>query len=221
MSRKAGNDPEETRNRLLAAAVDEFYEYGFEKSSLRHVCARAQVTTGALYSSFKDKEDLFNCIVAPVTAGILNTLKLHFDQEAASTKEKLQNASGEAEDIAATEQILDFYYNNKKIFAIAMSHRDHPTIQHFFDCVTELLDAQTVRIIWQLCPKLKGKDISYFNEYTIHWLSHLQMDIIFHIISHDLDHKQASQQVKIMVHFIRAGLFSLITSALKEFPAIE
>ena len=59
MSRKTGNVPEETRAALIKAATEEFAEYGFEKSSLRRICARAEVTTGALYSSFANKNDLF------------------------------------------------------------------------------------------------------------------------------------------------------------------
>ena len=67
MSKKAGNIPEETRATLLKAATEEFAEYGFEKSSLRRICTRAGVTTGALYASFRDKDDLFENVIKPVT----------------------------------------------------------------------------------------------------------------------------------------------------------
>lgn len=38
---------------------------GFEAASLRKICARAKVTTGAFYAHFKKKEDLFAAIVEP------------------------------------------------------------------------------------------------------------------------------------------------------------
>ena len=58
MSRHAGSVPEETKTRLLQSAVLEFSEFGFEKASLRRICSRADVTTGALYFFFQDKEDM-------------------------------------------------------------------------------------------------------------------------------------------------------------------
>ncbi|MGI6535889.1 MAG: TetR family transcriptional regulator [Eggerthellaceae bacterium] len=48
MSRKAGTVSEETRARLLETASKEFSEVGFQKASLRSICSKAGVTTGAL-----------------------------------------------------------------------------------------------------------------------------------------------------------------------------
>jgi AcrR family transcriptional regulator len=49
--------------RLMECARKEFLEKGFEKASLRNICRRANVTTGALYKRFKGKEELFSAIV--------------------------------------------------------------------------------------------------------------------------------------------------------------
>lgn len=53
-----------TRERLLKAGKEEFLEKGFERASLRKICERAGVTTGAVYFFFENKEDLFHQIVA-------------------------------------------------------------------------------------------------------------------------------------------------------------
>ncbi|MBQ8063661.1 MAG: TetR/AcrR family transcriptional regulator [Clostridia bacterium] len=50
---------------LLEAAKRHFLENGYDKASLRKICASAGVTTGALYFSFKSKEDLFDALVNP------------------------------------------------------------------------------------------------------------------------------------------------------------
>ncbi len=57
---------QETRKRLLRCAKDEFLEKGFEKASLRRICQRAGLTTGAVYFFFDSKEDLFYQIVGDV-----------------------------------------------------------------------------------------------------------------------------------------------------------
>ena len=57
--------PFDVREALLESAKQEFMDCGFEKASLRSICKRAGVTTGAFYSYFEKKEDLFSAIVEP------------------------------------------------------------------------------------------------------------------------------------------------------------
>lgn len=56
--RTRSRDPEVTRQKILAAAFDEFYLRGFQAGSLDTIVARAGVTKGALYHHFEDKADL-------------------------------------------------------------------------------------------------------------------------------------------------------------------
>lgn len=49
--------------RILTSARKEFLEKGFEKASLKAICAGAGVTTGALYKRYKGKEELFSAVV--------------------------------------------------------------------------------------------------------------------------------------------------------------
>ena len=44
----------------------------------------------------------------------------------------------------------------------------------------------------------------------IHWFSHLQMDMIFYLIEHEMEEKQAEIQVRNMVRFLRGGLYALV-----------
>lgn len=52
-----------TRERLLAAAKDEFLKYGYRGASLRRIAAAAGVTTGAIYGCFGSKQELFDALV--------------------------------------------------------------------------------------------------------------------------------------------------------------
>jgi AcrR family transcriptional regulator len=49
---------EETRNRILDAALRLFRERGFEQTTMRDVAAEAEVATGAAYYYYRSKEDL-------------------------------------------------------------------------------------------------------------------------------------------------------------------
>lgn len=57
--------------RVLACAKEEFLEKGFSKSSLRTIAAKADTTTGTIYSRFGGKEGLFSAIVEPVSDRII------------------------------------------------------------------------------------------------------------------------------------------------------
>lgn len=46
-------------DKLIHAAKQEFLKHGFEKAALRKICAAANVTTGAMYFFFENKEELF------------------------------------------------------------------------------------------------------------------------------------------------------------------
>ena len=51
----------EKRKLLIEAAKKEFLEKGYNKASLRNICAKAGMTTGALYFFFDNKEKWMLC----------------------------------------------------------------------------------------------------------------------------------------------------------------
>ena len=54
-----GDKRQRTRARLIAAAVEVVGDKGFERTTLEDVARRADMTRGAIYGNFKDKEELF------------------------------------------------------------------------------------------------------------------------------------------------------------------
>ena len=61
--------------RILESAKHEFLTYGFEKASLKEICDRAKVTTGALYKRYRGKEDLFCAVVADTVSDLKNIIE--------------------------------------------------------------------------------------------------------------------------------------------------
>jgi len=207
MARKIGSVPADTKKQILDAATEEFFACGFGNASLRHICSNAGVTTGALYTYFKDKDDLFAHVIAPATGYILDLIKAHYEAELAVTSEN--SLSEEDEDFLAMQKILRFYYNNKTLCQIVLQNQDHPAVCSFFDELLERMDQQTLLLFRQIRGRRAMDKHPVMDPATVHWLSHLQVDAVFHIISHDMEPACADRQLKQMIRFLRAGFLSL------------
>lgn len=61
-------DPARTRERLLQAAFQEVYRVGFQSAGIDTILAAANVTKGALYHHFENKEALGHAVIEEIVA---------------------------------------------------------------------------------------------------------------------------------------------------------
>ncbi|WP_328749412.1 TetR/AcrR family transcriptional regulator [Streptomyces sp. NBC_00285] len=64
-----------TRQRIQDVAIELFAEQGYEKTSLREIAERLDVTKAALYYHFKTKEEILVSIFADLTQPILDLIE--------------------------------------------------------------------------------------------------------------------------------------------------
>lgn len=64
--------PFQVRDLILRSAKREFLAHGFDDSSLRTICKKAGLTTGAFYNHFSQKSDLFDALVEPMLEEFLD-----------------------------------------------------------------------------------------------------------------------------------------------------
>lgn len=57
------NLPEEKRETITTAAVEEFAGYGFESASINRIVANSGISKGSFYQYFEDKADVFRHLV--------------------------------------------------------------------------------------------------------------------------------------------------------------
>ena len=55
-------DDNDVRQRLIEIGRKEFLEHGYLKASMRNISSAANVTTGAIYFFFHNKEDSFRAV---------------------------------------------------------------------------------------------------------------------------------------------------------------
>ncbi|MEU3609355.1 TetR/AcrR family transcriptional regulator [Streptomyces sp. NPDC035033] len=74
----------ETNERLLDAAEKAFAQHGFHGVSIGELCSRAGYTTGAFYSNYASKDELFLALFTRHSEAVLKQLKEAADQALAS-----------------------------------------------------------------------------------------------------------------------------------------
>jgi AcrR family transcriptional regulator len=79
------------RDEIVSAAIDLFYEYGYQKASIRDICRRVGITQAALYYHFRNKEELLYTIIDKFSNELFFLLKSCF-AEKKDPVEKLRNA---------------------------------------------------------------------------------------------------------------------------------
>lgn len=66
----------EIRQRIIDVAREEFLKNGFEKASIRTITTKAKTSKSNLYNYFKDKDDLFYCVVEQTSVEIRKGIEL-------------------------------------------------------------------------------------------------------------------------------------------------
>ncbi|MBS5749309.1 MULTISPECIES: TetR/AcrR family transcriptional regulator [Actinotignum] len=126
-----------TQERILAAALRNFSEHGYEAASLRVIAKEANVTTGALYTHFDNKQALFAALVEPCCQefrqrhreGIMRGLALTEKSltenplaEKARVEESRQGGSSAGEELGSsiTDWMIDYVYDHLTVFQLVL-----------------------------------------------------------------------------------------------------
>ena len=79
------------REEIVSAAIDLFYQYGYQKASIRDICRKVGITQAALYYHFQNKEELLYTIINKFSNKLFLILESCFAEDK-DPIEKLRNA---------------------------------------------------------------------------------------------------------------------------------
>ena len=77
----------ETRETILQAATKAFFDFGFEKTSVKMILEEAHIVTGSFYHFFPSKEDLFEAVVEAFLQQYAQRVRSILDDEALDAKQ--------------------------------------------------------------------------------------------------------------------------------------
>ncbi len=193
----------EKRKLLIEAAKKEFLEKGYNKASLRNICAKAGMTTGALYFFFSNKEDLYESIVNPPIEELKRMIIEHYkeDSEFLANQDSLDMGNIDHSDIA--EMIVKHIYKNYDSFILLLSGSKEDALDKEIDEFVELIEKSTVLMV---------KDSKYYtyDPFMTHWMAHTTVDSVAHVIKHEKDESIAQKRIQSIMNYLVIGWIKLV-----------
>lgn len=194
-----------TKNRILECAKGEFLSKGFENAKVAEIAKLAKVTTGALYQHFKNKEDLYDCIVSPICDGFISiTNDTNKDFIDSLERDEFSIISEELSYI--TNDLLKYIYDNWKIFRILILNDNTKIYKTFFNTIVEN-ETKMTRLM------IEKKNISQYEHLTFKKLKSLisaQYQGIFALMRTEDDIKNLDNDLHLLFDFFRYGWIGVL-----------
>ena len=206
MTRIAGTNTKERRNRLMTIAAYEFATVGFQEASLRIFCKKAGLSTGSVYFFFDSKEGLFCSIVEEVSTYLLSLLKTHCEEEKNYTLKDISNS--EEKDFQQFTAFLKYYYENKTFCDCLIKNKTHPAVEKFFNETTEILEKHYLKLLKNIA--LVQSRSTPIDEFAVKWFSKTEIDMILNLLKMEFKEDEAIEHSKNLIKIMEKGFTGLL-----------
>jgi AcrR family transcriptional regulator len=174
--------------RILDAARKEFLSKPYEQVSLREICAKAGVTTGAFYNRYRNKEELFDALVAPTLA----LVDLFSDRTESDSYERL-----DARELRLIWELtpdtqartVNMLYDNCDGFRLLLCHAEGTRYANFLHDFVSEATARSHRFIRE--AHRRGMTPFLIEEEELHMLLTAYWSTMFEPLIHGLTREQA------------------------------
>lgn len=188
--------------RILASAKEEFLEKGYSDASLRTIAAKADTTTGSIYSRYKDKEGLFGAIVDPVAEHLIEMF-LETQEHFHALEASRQNEMMEECLSVGMLRMVDDIYDHFEEFQILLD-ASHGT--RYTDFVERLVDIETEYTYkYMEAVQVQNETSQLVTEDFIHIMTHAMIESVFEIVRHKMGKEQAYKYVDMLEKYHYGG----------------
>ncbi len=189
-----------TREKILAAAKEEFLDKGFEKASIRAIAKNASLTSAALYRHFGSKHDIFAALVEPGLEAVDTWTKDH------RTHAYIDAENGRIERAASRSEVdmmRDVVFPNRDTFKLLVSCSQGTAYENFVHMLVERQQVELAQgISWLKAKGFKVKDVG---EGALHMMLSAYTTALFEPIAHDYPEEDTMQYYRTMERFFLPG----------------
>lgn len=206
------DNPEITKSNILISAKAEFLDKGFVNASLRSIAANANVTTGALYRHFRDKDALFCALVDEViekTEEVINTAgKKSHENIVDPFGEEHQHLEDEC-----TRMYIQYVIQNFDVFTLLLTKAGGSTHENFLRDMSDLYSDRCIELVHWLREKKVIKE--NVDDLSVHAIASNFIFSFAEIVRHKMSIEEIQIFLENIQRFFRYGwlhLFGLTCS---------
>lgn len=193
---------DEMDSMLREAAYDEFLEKGYRDASMRNICARAGLTTGAMYTRYKNKDELFRSLFENVSSDLNklfeNVRPAYYRAASEGGLQLIEVVQME------TSAIVTLIYRRLKLFRLLLLNSEGSSMESFYDDMVEKKVGEMTLFFKKAC---KGG----FDETAVKLLLKSQFEAYRIMIKDGMNKKDALQALKSMNVYYSAGWKALLS----------
>ncbi len=191
---------------LLEAGKKVFLEVGFRDASLRKIAAMLDVTTGAIYRYYTDKEALFDAIVGGPAEELVNGYrKAQQDYAAQPLEQQMSGLTGISD---GNTWMLDFIYDHFDAFKLIACGSAGTKYEYYIDTLVEIETNSSLQLTEKMIEA--GYDLQPLDEELAHMISSGLFNCIFETVRHDMPREKAYVYIRSYQKFYTAGWLKLL-----------
>ena len=192
----------DTRDKILAAARQEFLDKGYQGAWLRDIAKKAGVTTGALYGHFKNKEELFGTLVGECYHGI-QAMYASALTEFSQLSPEQQQTDMEELSIQGMIQMAEYMYQHHDEFKLLLCCAQDTEYGDLIEQMA-LLDEQATKDFAESTQAV-GVPVRRIMPRLEHILTTGMVTMFFELIIHDVPREEADEYIISLMHFFTGG----------------
>lgn len=193
-----------SHKKVLAAAREEFMEYGFENASMRRIGQRAGMTAAGLYRHCRDKADLFREIVSPSIRKIDDWLDAHINRSI-KTMESNEADLWKDSEIDMMRQLI---YPNMEEYRLLLTKAQGSPYENFLHDLTQRHQNQMLEFLPLLYEQ--GYMPKRIDPKELHLLVSAYTTAMFEPVIHDYSQEEAYRCLDTLEAFFLPGWKQLL-----------
>ena len=197
-------DKTESHIRVMAAAREEFMEYGFEGASMRRVGERAGLTAAGVYRHCRDKADLFDQLVASA----VEDLTAWFSDHVAKSNAALEHNSERLWDDTWVKVMRECIYPRKEEYRLLLTKAQGTKYESFLHDLVSDNQGHMMAALETL--KSYGYSVREISENELHLLLSAYVTALFEPVIHDYPMEDALRCLETTEAFFIPGWKALM-----------
>ena len=199
-------DKTENHEKIVAAAYQEFLDYGFTNASMRRIASACEMSVAGLYKHFPSKEDMFAALVEPTYEGLKKKYEQSIKEELGSVQDSFSEERWDksSESVWVTEYVYEHFCAFKLLICRSKGTRFENYVHEL-----ALMEEESTRRYLQRLRKL-GVKVKRVSQKEFHLFVTSCIQAVFLPVEHDFSREEAISYAKHLDQYNVAGWKSLL-----------